>query len=62
MPGWNEIYSLPIESIQKLNVPVVNIGPYGKDAHKFTERVNVPYSFEVMPKILEKTVRLLLDR
>ena len=62
LPGWNEIYSLPIESIQKLDVPVVNIGPYGKDAHKFTERVNVPYSFEVMPKILEKTVRLLLDR
>jgi arginine utilization protein RocB len=62
MPGWNEIYSLPIESMQKLNVPVVNIGPYGKDAHKFTERVNMPYSFEVMPKILEKTVRLLLDR
>ncbi|TYP58823.1 M20/M25/M40 family metallo-hydrolase [Thermosediminibacter litoriperuensis] len=61
MPGWNEIYSLPIESIKKLNVPVVNIGPYGKDAHKFTERVNISYSFEVMPEILERTVKLLLE-
>ncbi|ADL08719.1 M20/M25/M40 family metallo-hydrolase [Thermosediminibacter oceani] len=61
MPGWNEIYSLPIESIQKINVPVVNIGPYGKDAHKFTERVNISYSFEVMPEILEMTVKLLLE-
>ena len=62
MPGWNEIYSLPVESIRKLNVPVVNIGPWGKDAHKFTERVNIPYSFEVMPEILENTVELLLSK
>lgn len=61
MPGWGEIYSLPIDYIRKLDVPVVNIGPYGKDAHKFTERVNIPYSFEVVPEIVEKTVRLLLE-
>ncbi|MDN5332669.1 MAG: hypothetical protein PWP45_1894 [Tepidanaerobacteraceae bacterium] len=61
MPGWGEIYSLPIDFIRKLDVPVVNIGPYGKDAHKFTERVNIPYSFEVVPEIVEKTVRLLLE-
>ncbi|MCG0275428.1 MAG: M20/M25/M40 family metallo-hydrolase [Thermosediminibacteraceae bacterium] len=61
MPGWGEIYSLPFEFIRKLDVPVVNIGPYGKDAHKFTERVNIPYSFEVVPEIVEKTVRLLLE-
>jgi arginine utilization protein RocB len=61
MPGWGEIYSLPVECIRKLDVPVVNIGPYGKDAHKFTERVNIPYSFEVVPEIVEKTVRLLLE-
>jgi len=60
MPGWGKVYSLPVEHIRKLNVPVANIGPYGKDAHKFTERVNVSYSFEVVPAIVERTVRSLL--
>jgi arginine utilization protein RocB len=59
MPAWPDKYSLPVEAIQDFNVPVVNIGPFGKDAHKFTERVNVDYSFRVMPKILAKTIENL---
>jgi len=27
-------------------MPVVNIGPYGKDAHKLSERVYMSYSFD----------------
>lgn len=60
MPGYGEIYSLPFESILKLNLPVANIGPFGKDAHKFTERVNVRYSFEVLPELIEEVIKNLL--
>jgi arginine utilization protein RocB len=60
MPAWPDKYNLPIDDIKALNVPVVNIGPFGKDAHKFTERLHMPYSFEVMPGILFETVLELL--
>ncbi|KYO65364.1 M20/M25/M40 family metallo-hydrolase [Thermovenabulum gondwanense] len=59
MPGYGEIYSLPVESIQKLNLPVANIGPFGKDAHKFTERLNITYSFEVLPELIELVIKNL---
>jgi len=37
-------------------MPVVNIGPYGKDAHKLSERVCTSYSFDAMPMILQKII------
>lgn len=60
MPAWGKKYSLPIKAIQKISMPVVNIGPYGKDAHKLTERISCSYSFDAMPCILEKTIINLL--
>ncbi len=46
--------------MQELNLPVVNIGPFGKDAHKFTERVEKNYSFVVAPKLVYDTIMKLL--
>lgn len=60
MPAWSRSYSLPIEAIQHLSMPVVNIGPFGKDAHKLSERLCRQYSFDAMPFILEKTIEELL--
>ncbi|QSQ08284.1 Protein RocB [Koleobacter methoxysyntrophicus] len=62
MPGWGKKYTLDIEDIRALNIPMVNIGPHGKDAHKITERVYMPYSFEAVPKIIYDTVKRLLGR
>ncbi len=60
MPGWGEKYDLPLDAIAKLNLPVVNIGPMGKDAHKYTERLQKDYSFRMVPMLLEKTLLHLL--
>jgi arginine utilization protein RocB len=60
MPGFGVRYSLPLKEMQELNLPVVNIGPFGKDAHKFTERVEMGYSFGVLPQILLDTVSELM--
>lgn len=60
MPGFGTKYKLPIEEMQKLNLPVVNIGPFGKDAHKFTERLEKDYSFNIAPKLVYKTIMNLL--
>lgn len=60
MPAWKRQYTLPVAAIQAISMPVVNIGPYGKDAHKLSERVCISYSFDAMPLILKKTIENLL--
>ena len=60
MPSWGSKYHHPIEDILKINVPVVNIGTYGKDGHKFTERVHMKYTFENMTNITFQTINHLL--
>lgn len=60
MPGFGIKYNLPLEDMQELNLPVVNIGPFGKDAHKFTERLEEDYSFNVVPELVYKTIEELL--
>jgi arginine utilization protein RocB len=60
MPAWPKKYSLPVEAIQQISMPVLNIGPYGKDAHKLTERISQSYSLDAMPMILQKTIERLL--
>ena len=60
MPGFGSKYKLPIEDMQKLNLPVVNIGPFGKDAHRFTERLEKDYSFNVAPKLVREAILKLL--
>ena len=60
MPGFGVKYDLPLEDMKTLNLPVVNIGPFGKDAHKYTERLEEDYSFNVAPKLVYETIVNLL--
>ncbi|MDR7857211.1 M20/M25/M40 family metallo-hydrolase [Tissierella sp.] len=60
MPGFGTKYNLPLEDMQKLDLPVLDIGAFGKDAHKFTERIEKKYSFEVAPILVYKTIMNLL--
>ena len=61
-PAMKTLYPLPLERIRRLNIPAVNFGCYGKDAHKWTERVNLPYTFEVLPQLLRETIACYLER
>lgn len=60
MPCLGYKYNLPLEEIKKLNVPVLNYGPHGKDPHKFTERILVDYSFEIVPKLVRYMIEELI--
>lgn len=62
MPGFGSKYNLPLEDMQKLDLPVLDIGSFGKDAHKFTERIEKHYSFNVAPELVYKTVMNLLSK
>ena len=52
-------YSLPLQKIRGLDMPVVNIGPYGFGVHQAGERVNRAYSFDSVPRLLLETIETL---
>ena len=55
-PQYDVLYPVPLKKIKSLDIPALDYGCYGKDAHKWTERVYKPYSFEVLPKLILKTI------
>lgn len=56
-PVWGRTYSVPFEEMQKFQTPFINIGPYGKDAHKLTERLHKKSAFEITPKLLAEVIK-----
>lgn len=54
--GEGEIYKLPLEEMQALDLPVVDIGTVGKDAHKFTERIDSRFTFNYTPELVYQTL------
>ncbi|CAH2714707.1 Protein RocB [Neobacillus rhizosphaerae] len=58
--GWGTDFVYPFEQSKFLNIPIVNIGPIGKDAHKKTERLYLPYALEVLPQLLKDMIHSLV--
>lgn len=61
-PGWGNIYDIPLDDLLKLDIPSVNLGPAGKDAHKFIERLELDYSLDVVPVLFKSLVEKLGNR
>ncbi|SCY91516.1 M20/M25/M40 family metallo-hydrolase [Alkaliphilus peptidifermentans] len=55
-PGWDVIYRIPLKDLSTLKMPVINIGPWGKDLHKVTERVLTMDVYEIMPNIIKDLI------
>lgn len=58
-PVWGDTYSIPFEDMAQLKGPVLNVGPFGKDAHQKTERLHVDSAFIEMPIMLETLIKSL---
>ncbi|MFA5622116.1 MAG: M20/M25/M40 family metallo-hydrolase [Thermovirgaceae bacterium] len=61
MPGWGRLYRFPLDALAELDIPILNLGAVGKDAHKCTERVHLPYMLEVYPEILRFVVGEIIE-
>jgi arginine utilization protein RocB len=61
MPLWGRGYDLPLSELQKIDIPCVVLGPIGKDSHKITERVELDYSFNVLPSILRQFIESIFQ-
>lgn len=51
-PLWGSLYSIDFDLIERIDVPGLVLGPWGKDLHKKTERVNIQSLTEEYPKAL----------
>lgn len=60
-PSWGSKHYVEYQDIRELNVPVINIGPYGVDAHKKLERMEMTYSLEVVPNLTNLVLKNLLS-
>jgi arginine utilization protein RocB len=59
LPGWGQTYSIPLEELAALDIPVANIGPIGRDAHRASERLYLPYALRQLPGLLDRAVRCI---
>ena len=60
MPTLGRSYQVPLQTMKALDLPVINLGGYGFDAHKWTERVERDYSLRILPKLLASIVMEIL--
>lgn len=60
MPQYGVKYTHDIDKIMEIDVPVVNIGTFGRDGHMLTERVDMKQTFRNVPNITYETVKTLL--
>ncbi|WP_085992572.1 M20/M25/M40 family metallo-hydrolase [Oceanobacillus senegalensis] len=60
-PVWNDTYTIPFDEMQQLKAPVLNIGPYGKDPHKRTERLHLQNALEETPYLLQELIKMMIN-
>lgn len=61
MPLFGDFYSIPVSDIEEISMPCINIGPWGKDFHKLTERVYKDDLYNRTPQIINKAIALLFN-
>lgn len=60
-PVWSDSYSIPFAEMTMLQAPVLNVGPFGKDAHKRTERLHINNAFEEVPHLVEGMIKMMIN-
>ena len=62
MPLFGRLYDIPAAAIERISMPCINIGPWGKDFHKLTERVLKQDLYERTPRIIQYALETIFDR
>ncbi|WP_077326824.1 M20/M25/M40 family metallo-hydrolase [Virgibacillus siamensis] len=62
MPLQHNGFLFPEDVMKQLTMPILNIGPLGKDPHQWTERLELTYSFDYLPAILTEAIHQLFDK
>ncbi len=60
-PIWGDLYSIDFNGMENLNIPFFILGPWGKDLHQMTERVNMKSLTEIIPSTLNLLVNNIFN-
>lgn len=60
--GWGTFYDIPFHDIKGIRMPMMNIGPWGKDLHKITERVHAVDAFEHVPLLMYTFIKKMISK
>ena len=60
-PAWGTRIRYDYGALRTLDLPTINVGPWGRDYHQSTERVYTPYAFEVVPELIWRIVHEVLE-
>jgi arginine utilization protein RocB len=55
--GLGDYYKFPEKELRGLNIPSIVFGPFSKDSHKCTERIDISYNFDVLPSLFIKFMK-----
>ncbi len=58
--GGDKVQKIPLGLIKALNIPALNMGCYGKDPHRNTERLETIYSFRKLPILITRVIDEIL--
>lgn len=50
-------YEIPLDLIKKHSMSVLNLGAWGKDFHKYTERVYLEDLMDRIPRLIDFTIK-----
>ena len=57
LPALGREYRLPSAECRALDLDVVTLGPWGRDAHGLFERVHARFAFETLPALIAGAAR-----
>lgn len=58
--GIGSVYQFPTEALKNFRVPGMVLGSAGKDMHKYTERLEKHYNFDVLPELFIHVINRLI--
>lgn len=53
---WGKAYSFDFSAMAEMQIPFILLGPWGKDLHERTERVNIESVSQKLPAVLDKII------
>ncbi|MDD6798583.1 MAG: peptidase M20 [Clostridia bacterium] len=56
-PNMDLLFFVPLQLEKELDIPALNFGVFMKDPHQWSERLYVPYSFGVLPRLIIDMVK-----
>lgn len=57
-PIWGTSFTMP----EQAGYPCINIGPWGRDYHHWLERLQAPYAFDTLPRVLLSVIDAVVNR